>query len=180
MVHTDADFVCRRCRVDLLTGEKVAVAAAVQPGAASRLEKILNNAAPRFLSRASNLLDKVRKQALRLVPKRFTQPRTAASDSAEQVAELTYCLDCGGVMKPATVRYFPGKIVYPFLALAVVLIGLGLKWHGLFATAGLSVAGFFVFRSLKLELWKCGDCSNEVKREKSKKAGAAGPKVTAK
>ena len=173
MVHSETDFVCRRCRVDLLTGEPAAVSLPSQSGGSAAAAKVLAGMAPKILSRVSGTLIKLQKKAAGLIPKRFTEARPAAPDAAAQVNELIYCLQCGSQMQPATVRYFPGKTIYPFLGLAVVLIGLSFLWWGLLITAGLSVAGFFVFRSLKVNLWKCGDCSYQFKREKPKLSKSA-------
>jgi hypothetical protein len=173
MVHAESDFVCRRCRVDLLTGEPVAVslpAPSIGSGAAA---KALSSLAPKILNRASSAFEKGQKKVISLIPKRFTEEKPTAPTAAAQVNELIYCLQCGGEMKPATVRYFPGKTIYPFLGLAVVLIGLSFLWWGLLFTAALSIAGFFVFRSLKVNLWKCGDCSYELKRDKPKVSKSA-------
>lgn len=170
MVHAETDFICRRCRVDLLTGETVKVSLASQSGGSAAAVKVLAAMAPKILNKASDALGGVQKKAAGLIPKRFTEASPAAPVSAAQVSELIYCLQCGGEMKPATLRYFPGKIIYPFLGLAAVLIGLGFLWWGLFFTAALSVAGFFIFRSLKVNLWKCGECNYEQKREHAKKA----------
>jgi len=168
MVHAETDFVCRRCRVDLLTGEPVVVNLPAQAGGSSAAAKVLAGLAPKILNRASGILSRVQKKVVSLVPKRFTEARPAAPDAAAQVNELIYCLQCGGQMQPGTVRYFPGKTIYPFLGLAAVLIGLSFLWPFLLITAALSVAGFFVFRSLKVNLWKCGDCSYQFKRDKPK------------
>ena len=168
MVHAETDFVCRRCRVDLLTGEPAAVSLPLQSGGSAGAAKVLTDMAPKILSRVSGAFSKLQKKVVSLIPKRFTEAKPAAADAAAQVNELIYCLQCGGQMQPATVSYFPEKIIYPFLGLAVVLIGLSFLWWGLLFTAALSIAGFFVFRSLKVNLWKCGDCSYQFKREKPK------------
>jgi len=164
LVHADADFICRRCQVDLLTGEPVKIPAARKP-AKPALE--LKNLYAPFVRVSGKIAGSAGKASGAIRKKLSRKPVEPSVQS--QAAELTYCLQCGGLMKPATLRLYSGKFIYPLLGLAAILLGLSLLWRLLLFPAGLSAAGFFAFRSLKTALWRCSDCGHEIKREKPKK-----------
>jgi hypothetical protein len=163
LVHADADFICRRCQVDLLTGEPVKTPAASSP--AKPAFELKNLYAP--LLAVPGKISGSAGRASEAVRKKLSRKRTRVSVQA-RTAETNYCRQCGGVMKPVTLRLYPGKYLYPLLALAAILFGLSFLWRLLLITAGLSAAGFFAFRSLKTSLWKCPDCGHEIKRDKPK------------
>jgi len=164
LVHADTDFVCRRCRVDLLTGERVQKVAAAAPGKSSSLLKGIVSSLT-LSGRNFNPLKKVLAAASSMVQKIILRG-TAEAPLREQAAEMTYCLQCGGVMKPATVPFYSLKTVLPFLALAALLFGLSFLWSHLAITATISVAGFFLFWSLRMNVWRCQECKHEIKRQK--------------
>ena len=76
-------------------------------------------------------------------------------------------------MKPAVQPYYPSKFIFPFLGLAVILFVLSFHWHLLVITGVMSVAGFFGFRSLRVDIWRCDDCRHERAREKPQKTAKA-------
>jgi len=163
LVHADADFICRRCRVDLLTGEPVAVAAQVMIKKPAFDSRKLTTLPLKLLRGLVGLGSRINAKTVGAIQKRFIKKPLQASRQA-QISEMTYCMQCGGHMEPLTQPYYPGKTLYLFLILALLLFGLGFKWHGLFATAGLSVGAFFVYRSIRINIWKCGTCKHEVDR----------------
>ena len=90
MVHAETDFVCRRCRVDLLTGEPAAVSLPSQSGGSSAAAEVLAGLAPKILSRVSGAFSKVQKKAVSLVPKRFTGAKTAAGGFHAGLVSVAY------------------------------------------------------------------------------------------
>jgi len=173
LIHADADFVCRRCRVDLLTGEPVKAAAAApsKPTKPALDLKKFRGLGLAALSGISRGLGRVQDKFSALVQKKVVRKKLEPTEQA-QVSELVYCLKCGGEMKPAFARYYQSKALYPLLALALVLFGLSFLWRGLLITSALSLTGFFFYRALKVNLWRCTDCKHEMKRQKRKAAKA--------
>ena len=159
LVHPDHDFTCRRCHVDLLTGEPAKTQIPVKPKIPKAGAGILAG------------VGKVQSKITGMVQKKLVKKPVEAT-AQQQIPEMTYCMQCGGVMTPAVQPYYPAKYIFPFLGLALVLFVLSFHWHLLAITGVMSVAGFFIFRSLRVELWRCQGCKHEHAREKPKKAAA--------
>jgi len=169
LVHSDADYVCRRCRVDLATGEPVALKVIKSKSADQVLrEKIANSLAlpQKLLKFLSAGLDK----ALA----RISSPKLQAKAS-DELENLVYCMECGGEMKPEIVPYYPRKILYPFLGLSFILFALAFLFPLLIITGVLSLASFIVYYRLRQELWLCTECGHYhlIKRKKKRASDIA-------
>jgi len=163
MVHSEADYICRRCRVDLATGEPVALPAIRQKSGEDLLREKLRdsrNLIQKPLVFFSKTLNKIRAK--------IPAPKLKAKET-DQITALIYCMKCGGEMKPATVPFYPARILYPFLGLSVALFGLGFLFTGLILPGILSLACFVIYFRLREELWLCGECGSYHKKKKKKK-----------
>jgi hypothetical protein len=158
--------------VDLLTGEPAKVQAPQKPAKPAFEMKNLKAKMPKVGAGILAGAGKIPGKITGLIQKKLIKKPLAATQQ-QQAAEMTYCMQCGGVMKPAIQPYYPSQFIYPFLGLAVILFVLSFHWRLLAITGVMSVAGFFVFRSLRVDLWRCQDCRHEHAREKPKKAAKA-------
>ena len=141
LVHPDSETICRRCRVDLSSGEKVEV-----PVIKSRAEFSFSfplAGFTQFLSRLSELRGKI-----------TLLPRVAQKEK-----KIIYCLECGGMLKVVKEELYPRKFSYPLLGLALVLLSLSWLIPSLLITGILSLAGFFSYTFLvKRSYWQCREC----------------------
>jgi hypothetical protein len=154
--------------VDLLTGEPAPV---IAPKTSSFSEVLAERIADsRSLVRKPFSLAS---SAFRKVMSKLPTPKFKPKP-AEQIGSLIYCMECGGEMKPAAMPYYPFKILLPFLALALILFGLSFRFPLLSITGVLSLACFFIYLRMRVELWQCGECGEHMERKtKKQKTGAA-------
>ena len=169
LVHSDLDNFCRRCKIDLLTGEPISI-----PTQSPKYSSELNQLDIDFiLKKISGVVswsqERIQKNPWAQKLKTRFRLSPAVSKSSAQVEELIYCLNCGGEMKPSVLSYFPLKSLYPLLGVAVILLVLSFFFWALIFPALLSMAGFFFYRALKLDLWVCSECKSQIKRQKPKK-----------
>ncbi len=162
MVHSDADYFCRRCNVDLATGEPAPLRAIRKKSGEEVLRERIRNSG-NLVKRPLAFLNKTAAKILAKFPAPKLEPK-----ESEQVNALIYCMSCGGEMKPAAVPYYAGWMIYPFLALAAILFGLSFIFRALIIPGILSVAAFVVYLRLREELWLCGECGSYHKRRKKK------------
>jgi len=167
LVYSDSDSFCKRCKIDLLTGEQVSIPAQSQkPG--SELNQLEIDFILKKISEGVSLTrERIQKSPLTQKLKTRFRLTAVASKPSAQVEGLIYCLNCGGEMKPSILSYFPLKTLYPLLGLAVILLVLSFFFWALIFPSLLSIAGFFFYRALKLDLWVCSECKNQIKREKT-------------
>lgn len=163
LVHSDSDVVCRRCGVDLLTGEPVKIV---------RVKKKPVNEV--MVERFKDMFSVLRKpfssmrSFLERVLKRIKLPGFGRMES-EQRKALIYCMECGGEMRMISVPYYSRKVVYPFLGLSLVLFGLGFIFRLLFISSFLSLIVFVVYFRLRDEFYRCSDCGAYLRRKRRKK-----------
>ena len=141
LVHPDSEHICRRCRVDLSTGEKAQL-----PTIKTRTGFSFNFPVLEF----SQIFLKIPQ----ILEKLYSFP-----EKSREKEKVFYCLECGGELELKKQELYPKKFSYPFLALAVILFGLSWLVPALLITGILSLAGFFLYHSvLKKSFWQCPEC----------------------
>ena len=169
LVHSDLDRFCRRCKVDLFTGEPISVIEQVPKPASQSIQIELDLLLKKIIAICSGAWQSFQKIPIIQKLKARFGISPIVSKPSQQVEELIYCLKCGGEMKPQVRPYFPLKNLYPLLGLGIVLLILSFFFWALVFPSLLSIAGFFFYRSLKLDLWVCSECKSQIERKKPKR-----------
>ena len=163
LVHSESDVVCRRCGVDLLTGEKMKVVS-IKSKPTGELIVLRFKGIITFLKKRFSIIS----DSFGRVLKKFSLRRIKTRET-EQIDALIYCMECGGEMKPVDIPYYPRRVFYPFLGISLILFGFSFVFPVLVITGGLSLASFFVYLRLRVMFWECKDCGSRIKRKSKKK-----------
>ena len=179
LVHPAGDEVCRRCEIDLKTGEARARASCVvltaqAPGAIERLRglRVRVPARPRpavpedQAEKSSPAAAKPKPKSGVIAAMRRPQAGLLARlklRRRSEVKELT-CLQCSGLMEINRQAPFSQAAPVGLLALAAVLFAAGFKFHLLFITAiPAAILGLIYLRVGKTS-WKCHSCGFTIPR----------------
>ena len=146
LVHPDSDEICRRCRVDLQTGEPVALSA---PKASTSLSLDLAGIFQKPLAWLARLQEAI-----------LPAPAEKAEKSSFE-KQIVYCMECGGKMERRAELIYPAKFIYPLLGLGIILLVLGFFIPLLFISAGLSILSFIFYFTYRVRFWRCTECGAE-------------------
>ena len=178
LVHPPKDLVCRRCHIDLRTGETMgrpAVAVAVGiDGKDGRLNRIKRKAADAV---QSGKPESGRKKESETQPQREDRPGRDAAPKKDPVkfsllrgAEKTkgpqkiVCVQCGNYMHVERTQPYSNRAPQALFAMGAILAAGGLFYHLLFVTAAVSIiAGIYYQRAGKY-FWQCPDCGFTINR----------------
>lgn len=193
LIHPPADLVCRRCEIDLATGQPAPRSFTPPPAETASadwrqlLKKFKTSGwgvklRPGGVAASQPTTRETKKTTVRPtappVPPSIPGMVVAVSFGKKgrltglikslrrpQLRELT-CIQCGGRMLISRARPYSRGGPAALLILAVVLAAVGFVFPLLFITAGLGVASGIVYLRLGRTFWKCAACGFVVPRAK--------------
>ncbi len=188
LVHSPGDQVCRRCQVDLKTGEPRPIQVSIPQDQASALNRMkarlrLPKSPAAIITRKAKKPGK-KKNAAEAVQEKgetssetFIAPRKKKKKKTKMPAPLLSlfsgrkgvseipCAQCGADMMIARTRPYSMSGPVALLALGAALLAAGVLFHLLFISSGIALAaGAFYLRAGRT-FWKCPSCGFTVSRE---------------
>ncbi len=171
LVHPDSELYCRRCLIDMHTGEpmhEVRTAESAPPAqrlqqAAETLLLSAMSASRRSASQLKNTMERAGSSIRKIDFKALAAGLKDLAARGETLKTIP-CLQCEGQMNIQRIHdYGAGGTIALFL-MGAVLMGLGFLAWPLFVTGALSVGlGVFFHRKGKTR-WRCPSCGFNILR----------------
>jgi len=174
--HANSDTVCRRCRVDLRSGEPVKQSAldSARAGGATRLDRLKALGAKRqqgesslFSSSGERASEKPRRAVLSSsATKKKKRSLSAGLLGGKSPVKTLECLECHGSMyvKTASPYGLSGPLGLMVLAIAMVVAGFWAWPLFLLAPLSLGLGVVYIYLRSDKTRWECASCGFVIPR----------------
>jgi len=183
LVHPPSDATCRRCEIDLRTGESRARECAVtvakpEESIAERLRSVAKRVPARKTqaSPEAPARDKGKENRKKALPQPVISVGEQAPDESRKKSKVREwklkvkdtstlpCAQCGEPMHVARTMPFSRNWPYILVGLGTALLIAGIFIHVLLVTAVLAIAAGIAYTRVGRTYWKCEECGLTITR----------------